>query len=63
MQGRIVIKQLVFATGAIVLTPSCMQDNDKVSIPLKKIKIAGNQEKLLAELTSTCCRCRKEKNG
>lgn len=53
MLRRTVIKQLVFATGAIVLIPSCMQDNDKASISLKKIKIAGNQEKLLAELTET----------
>ena len=53
MQRRTVIKQLALATGAIVLMPSCMQDNDKVSIQLKKIKIAGSQEKLLAELTET----------
>lgn len=53
MQRRTLIKQLVFATGAIVLIPSCMQDTSKASILLEKIKVSGSQEKLMAELAET----------
>lgn len=51
MNRRKVIKELVFATGAIVLIPSCMQDKGKTSISLERIKISVSQEKLMAELT------------
>jgi hypothetical protein len=51
MQRRIVIKQLVFATGAMALMSSCTQENSKASIPLKKIKVGANQQEMLKELT------------
>jgi hypothetical protein len=53
MQRRALIKQLVFATGAILVIPSCVQDTGKVSIPLKKLQIKGSDEKLMAELAET----------
>ena len=53
MQRRTLIKQLVFATGAVLVIPSCMQDTGKSSILLKKIAIKGSQEKLMAELAET----------
>jgi len=53
MQRRTVIKQLVFASGAIVLLPACLQKDGKASVTLKNIKIAASQEKLLAALTDT----------
>jgi Gluconate 2-dehydrogenase subunit 3 len=53
MQRRTVIKQLAFASGALLLIPACMQDSSKTSISLKKIKIDAGQEKLLAALTET----------
>jgi len=53
MQRRTLLKQLVFATGAVVLIPSCMQDTSKASILLKQISIGGSQEKLMAELAET----------
>jgi hypothetical protein len=53
MQRRTIIKQLAFATGAMFLVPSCMEDKSKASILLNKIRIDGDQEKLLAELSET----------
>ena len=53
MQRRTLIKQLVFATGAVLVIPSCMQDTGKASILLDKIKVSGSQEKLMAELAET----------
>ena len=53
MQRRTLIKQLAFASGALLLIPSCMSDTSKASIVLKKIKIDGDQEKLMAELAET----------
>lgn len=42
----------IFSVGAALL-PSCLQENDTASIALKKIKITGQQEKLVAELGET----------
>lgn len=53
MHRRTLIKQLVFATGAVLIIPSCVQDTGKASILLKQIKINGSQEKLIAELAET----------
>jgi Gluconate 2-dehydrogenase subunit 3 len=53
MQRRTVIKQLAFASGALLLIPSCMQSKNETSISLKKIKIDADQEKILAALTET----------
>lgn len=53
MKRRTLIKQLVFASGAILLIPGCISDKSKVSILLKKISIDGEQEKLMAELAET----------
>jgi Gluconate 2-dehydrogenase subunit 3 len=53
MKRRTVIKQLAFASGALLLVPSCMTDKSKAGIILKKIKISGDQEKWLAELAET----------
>lgn len=53
MQRRDLIKQLVFAAGAVVLIPSCVQDSGKASILLKKLSISGSQEGLMAELAET----------
>ncbi|MEQ1797537.1 MAG: gluconate 2-dehydrogenase subunit 3 family protein [Lacibacter sp.] len=53
MQRRTIIKQLAFASGALLLIPSCMEDKSKASILLNKIRIDGDQEKLLAELAET----------
>lgn len=53
MQRRTVLKNLVFlATGAVVI-PSCMNDTTEASIPLKHIKITGEDEKRLAEFSET----------
>ena len=50
MQRRTALKQLAFASAALLLIPRCMQDKGKVSILLKKISIDADQEKLVAEL-------------
>ena len=53
MHRRTLIKQLVFAAGAVVVIPSCVQDTGKASILLNNIKLNGSQEKLMAELAET----------
>ncbi|MBS1596963.1 MAG: gluconate 2-dehydrogenase subunit 3 family protein [Bacteroidetes bacterium] len=51
MNRRTVIKNfLVFSAGA-TLIPSCMHEETKSSILLKNIKINGDQEKMISELS------------
>jgi hypothetical protein len=53
MNRRTVIKNfLVFSAGA-ALIPSCMHEEGKSSILLKHIKVNGDLEKMLAELSET----------
>lgn len=63
MQRRTVIKQLAFASGALLLIPSCMQNKSETSISLKKIKIDARQEKLLASITETIIPETEESSG
>jgi hypothetical protein len=53
MQRRTALKQLLIIAGGAVIIPSCMNDTTAASIPLKHIKIDGNDEKLLAEVGET----------
>lgn len=53
MHRRKVLKQLLFATGAVLIVPACMQDKSKASILLKNISISGNQEKVMNELVDS----------
>ena len=51
MNRRTALKTcLVFTAGAALL-PSCMQERSKSSLLLKNIKINGDQEQLMAELS------------
>lgn len=50
---RVAIQQLLFICAGTVLLPSCLQNNEKASIPLKKISISADQEKMLAGLVET----------
>ena len=47
---RVAIQQLLFICAGAAILPSCFRNEEKVSIPLIKIKISGGQEKMLAEL-------------
>ena len=50
---RIAIQQLFFICAGAAVLPSCFRNEEKVSIPLTKIKISGEQEKMLAGLAET----------
>jgi hypothetical protein len=50
---RIAIQQLLLIWAGVALLPSCMQDEKKVSIPLKGIQILPEDEDMLADLAET----------
>ena len=50
MQRRTLIKQLAFASGALMLIPSCMEDRSKASMLLKNISIDREEEMMMADL-------------
>jgi hypothetical protein len=50
---RVAIQQLLFICAGAAILPSCFREEEKVSIPLTKIKITGGEEKMLAELAET----------
>jgi hypothetical protein len=51
MERRTALKQMALLTGAAMLLPGCAKDAKQVSVALKNLKISGDQEELLAELT------------
>jgi hypothetical protein len=53
MQRRTALKQLLIIVGGVAVIPSCMNDRSEASIPLKHIKVDGDDEKLLAEVSET----------
>lgn len=50
---RVAIQQFLAIWAGAVLLPSCLHNDQKVTIPLKQIKISGDDENMLAELTET----------
>jgi len=50
---RIAIQQLLMIWAGVALLPSCLHNEEKVSIPLKLIHIEPADETLLAELAET----------
>jgi hypothetical protein len=50
---RVAIQQLLLIWAGVALLPSCLQNEKKVSIPLKLIKITPEEENMLAELAET----------
>ena len=53
MDRRSSLKTLLIISAGSVLLPSCLQEKEKSSISLKNIKINGNDEELLSELSET----------
>ena len=49
MNRRVWIKQILLASGGIVLIPACFQDEGAVSVLLKRINITGREESLFAD--------------
>ena len=48
---RVVLKQIMLASAAAMLLPSCVFDSKKVAtMPLHNLKLTGNQEELVAEI-------------
>jgi hypothetical protein len=50
---RVAIQQLLLIWAGVALLPSCLQNERKVSIPLKTIRIDPDDESMLAELAET----------
>ena len=50
---RVAIQQLLLIWAGVALLPSCLQNEQKVSIPLKTIRIDRDDENMLAELAET----------
>ncbi len=50
---RVAIQQLLLIWAGVALLPSCLQNEQKVSIPLKMIRIEPDDENMLAELAET----------
>lgn len=53
MQRRTALKNLLIVAGGTLLLPSCVQADKKVSIPLDHLKLTGEQEELLAQISET----------
>jgi Gluconate 2-dehydrogenase subunit 3 len=53
MNRRSAIKSIVIVSAAGAMLPSCLQENNKTTLALKKLKITAHQEKLLALITQT----------
>lgn len=50
---RVAIQQLLMIWAGVALLPSCLQNEQKVSIPLKLINITPEDENMLADLAET----------
>src|SRR4029077_9370411 len=50
---RVAIQQLLLIWVGVAFLPSCLQNERKVSIPLKTIQIDPDDENMLAELAET----------
>lgn len=50
---RAALKNLLLVAAATTLLPSCLEDAPAGSVSLKKLKITGEQERMLASLTET----------
>lgn len=53
MNRRSGIKTLLIISAGAALLPSCLQDEKKLSLTLKNIKIDGRDEELLSEVSET----------
>ncbi|MES2266274.1 MAG: gluconate 2-dehydrogenase subunit 3 family protein [Bacteroidota bacterium] len=53
MNRRIAIRNMAFILGSAVVLPSCLTDKGKPVVQLKKLKVDGDQEKLVNNLTET----------
>jgi hypothetical protein len=50
---RVAIQQLLLIWAGVAFLPSCLHNEQKVSIPLKSIRIEPDDESMLAELAET----------
>jgi hypothetical protein len=50
---RVALQQLLLIWAGVALLPSCLHDEQKVSIPLKLIHIGRGDEEMLADLAET----------
>ena len=51
MNRRSALKNLLIVTGGVLFLPSCKGDTSKASVLLQNMKVSGEEEKLLAELS------------
>jgi gluconate 2-dehydrogenase subunit 3-like protein len=53
MDRRSAVRNFIVFSAGVTLLPSCLQQDSKVSLPLKNIQVNGDQERMMAELTET----------
>jgi hypothetical protein len=53
MDRRSVIRNIAYISVGAVILPACTQNKKRVSTALKNLKISGDQEQMLADLTQT----------
>ena len=53
MNRRSAVKNFIVFSAGVTLLPSCLQQDNKISLPLKNIQVNGDQERMMAELTKT----------
>ena len=53
MNRRSVIRNMAYISIGAIILPSCVQNQNRVSTALKNLKVTGDQEKMLADLTQT----------
>lgn len=51
MNRRVALKHVMMAMAAASVLPACSAGSKKTSVPLKHLKIDGDQEELLAQIT------------
>ena len=63
MNRRTVLKNVVFVSAGIALLPNCNQSEAKPGVALKTIKITGDQESLMQNLTEAIIPSSPDKPG
>ena len=53
MDRRSVIRNIAFISVGAIILPACKQNETRTSTALKNLKISGDQEQMLADLTQT----------
>ena len=53
MNRRTVIRNIAFISAGITILPSCLHHDNATSFPLKNLRLSGDQQDMLADLSET----------